>query len=162
MLLNFEARGWVRHTGFAGSAGWSVTDTGRIENERRLAIELERAGARDIVTRVHAQFIPLNRRLGTACTNWQIRPTAADPMVFNDHTDWAWDERILQALASLDRAFRHSCGRLAEYLQRFAGDAGSTPQNSTRVTPFGSSSTKTCSPPSEYNEERTPDADQSY
>jgi hypothetical protein len=123
LLRDFEARGWVRHTSFAGSSGWSVTGVGRIENERRLAVELDRAGAREMVMGVHAQFIPLNRRLGTACTNWQIRPTRAEPMAFNDHTDWAWDERVLRTLASLDLAFRQSCGRLAECLQRFDGYA---------------------------------------
>ena len=36
LLLDHEAAGFVRHTSFAGSAGWSVTDRGREENERRL------------------------------------------------------------------------------------------------------------------------------
>ena len=44
-LRDFQARGWVRHTSFAGSSGWSLTDAGRIENEKRLAIELDRAAA---------------------------------------------------------------------------------------------------------------------
>src|SRR5918996_5074238 len=59
-LLDFEARGWVSHSSFAGSAGWSLTDAGRSENERRLAIELDQAGARETVTRVHEDFVPLN------------------------------------------------------------------------------------------------------
>jgi hypothetical protein len=92
-LLDFEARGWVRQLSFAGSSGWSLTEAGQIENERRLAAELDRAGARDAVTRAHRAFLPVNERLGVACTNWQIRPTPADPMAFNDHTDWRWDDR---------------------------------------------------------------------
>jgi hypothetical protein len=100
-LLDFEARGWVRHLSFAGSSGWSLTDAGRAEDERRLAAELARAGARDIVARVHAVFLPLNRRFGVACTDWQIRPTRLDPMAFNDHADWGWDERVLRTLASV-------------------------------------------------------------
>src|SRR5256885_1013592 len=35
-LLDFEARGWVRQLSFGGTAGWSLTEIGRIENERRL------------------------------------------------------------------------------------------------------------------------------
>jgi hypothetical protein len=97
---------------------------GRAENERRLATELDRAGARDAVTSAHTVFVPLNRRLGTACTDWQIRPTPADPMAVNDHTDWRWDERVLQTLASLDTAFRGLCGRLTGCLARFGGYAG--------------------------------------
>jgi hypothetical protein len=65
-LLDFEARGWVRHLGFAGDSGWFLTDAGRAENERRLAAELGRAGVRDTAARAHATFAPLNRRFGTA------------------------------------------------------------------------------------------------
>jgi hypothetical protein len=122
-LLDFEAQGWVRQLSFGGSSGWSLTEAGQLENERRLAAELDRAGARDTVAAVHAAFRPLNRRLGTACTNWQIRPTPADPMAFNDHTDWRWDERVRQTLASVGAAFGELCGRLAGCLARFDGYA---------------------------------------
>ncbi|QKG19868.1 transcriptional regulator [Actinomadura verrucosospora] len=122
-LLDFEARGWVRNSSFAGDSGWSLTDAGRAENERRLAGELDRAGARDAVTDVHAAFVPLNRRFGAACTDWQIRPTRLDPMAFNDHTDWAWDERVLRTLASVGRSFTELCGRLTDRLARFDGYA---------------------------------------
>jgi hypothetical protein len=122
-LLDFEASGWVRRSSFAGSEGWSMTDAGRLENERRLAGELDRAGHRETATGLHAEFLPLNRRFGTACTGWQIRPTRADPMGHNDHTDWGWDERVLRELSALDTAFRAVCTRLANCLQRFDGYA---------------------------------------
>ncbi len=122
-LLDFAARGWVTHSSFAGSSGWSLTDGGRVENERRLAIELDRAGARDAVTRAHAEFVPLNRRFGTACTNWQIRPARSDAMAFNDHTDWKWDERVLRTLTSLNRSFSQVCSQLTARLPRFDGYA---------------------------------------
>ncbi len=48
-LLDYEARGWARHTSFAGTSGWSLTDAGRAENEARLTAELNLAGARDTV-----------------------------------------------------------------------------------------------------------------
>jgi hypothetical protein len=67
-LLDAEARGWVRSAAFAGRSGWSITDRGRCENERQLAEELEAVGARPVATEVHAAFLPLNRRFGTACT----------------------------------------------------------------------------------------------
>jgi hypothetical protein len=124
LLLDFEAAGWARELSFAGTSGWSLTDAGRTENERRLAAELDRANARATVTSAHATFLPLNRRLGTACTDWQIRPTPADPMAMNDHADWRWDERVLRTLASLDTSFRQLCGRLAGCLERYGGYAG--------------------------------------
>lgn len=124
-LLDFEARGWVRQLSFAGTSGWSITDAGRLEDERRLAAELDQAEARDLVIEVHAEFLPLNTRLGRACTDWQIRPTAADPMAFNDHSDWRWDDRVLGELASLEKAFAPLCGRLAARLGRFEAYSGS-------------------------------------
>jgi hypothetical protein len=122
-LLDFEARGWVRRLSFAGSAGWSLTEAGRLENERRMAAELDRAGARAAVTAVHADFVPLNRRFGLACTDWQLRPTRFDPMAFNDHTDWRWDERVLRTLAYVGIPFTELCERLAGCLARFDGYA---------------------------------------
>ncbi|MGI8448915.1 MAG: transcriptional regulator [Streptosporangiaceae bacterium] len=122
-LLDFEARGWARHLSFAGSSGWSLTDAGRAEDERRLAAELDRAGGRDTVTRAHAAFLPLNRRFGAACTDWQIRPAHLDPMAFNDHADWGWDERVLRTLASVATSFRFLCAQLTDSLARFGGYA---------------------------------------
>ncbi|MFC7550282.1 transcriptional regulator [Plantactinospora sp. GCM10030261] len=122
-LLDFEARGWVRNLTFVDSSGWSLSDAGRIENERRLAEELDRAGVRDAVVRAHAEFVPLNRRFGVACTDWQVRPTRLDPMAFNDHTDWRWDERVLKTLTSVEASFRQLCAGLADRLARFDGYA---------------------------------------
>lgn len=123
LLLDHEARGWVQHTSFAGHSGWSVTDPGRVEDERRLALELDRAGVREEVGSLHAEFVPLNRRFGRACTDWQIRPNRLDPMAFNDHADWAWDERVLGTLGSLERSVADLCTRLAARLRRFDGYA---------------------------------------
>jgi hypothetical protein len=122
-LLDFEAQGWARPLSFAGSSGWSLSGAGRAENERRLAAELDRAGARDTIARAHAAFLPLNRRVGAACTDWQIRPTRLDPMAFNDHADWGWDERVLRTLASVAASFRILCAQLTDALARFNGYA---------------------------------------
>jgi hypothetical protein len=119
VLLDFEARGWVRHLSFGGSSGWSLTDAGRAENERRLAAELDRAGVREVVAHAHTTFLPLNRQVGSACTDWQVRPTRADPIALNDHSDWRWDERVLRTLAAVDGSFRCLCDGLSEYLKRF-------------------------------------------
>jgi hypothetical protein len=122
-LLDFEAAGWVRRSGFGGSSGWSLTQAGRRENERRLAVELDIAGARETVGQVHTEFLPLNGRLARACTDWQIRPTRIDPLSANDHTDWVWDEQVVTELASLDRALRELSSTLVGCLRRFGGYA---------------------------------------
>lgn len=123
-LLDHQARGWVRRTSSGGSSGWSLTDAGRAENERRLGAELAVAGARDEVVAAHQQFLPLNDRLGTACTNWQIRPAPGEPLAANDHTDPRWDDRVLGTLASLGSSLRRLCEPLAGRLNRFGGYAG--------------------------------------
>lgn len=123
LLLDHEARGLVQHSSFAGSSGWSVTDRGRVEDERRMAVELDRIEAREPVTAVHTEFVGLNRRFTRACTDWQIRPSYGDTMALNDHTDWAWGERVLGALTSLGRALTTLGGELAGRLARFDGYA---------------------------------------
>jgi hypothetical protein len=124
-LLDHQARGWVSKARFGASSGWSLTDAGRAEDERRLAAELAVAGtgARREVVAAHQQFLPLNDRLGTACTNWQIRPAPGDPLAVNDHSDPRWDDRVLVTLASVGSAFRRLCGPLAGSLARFGGYA---------------------------------------
>lgn len=122
-LLDFEATGWAARTSFGGSSGWSVTDAGRVENERRLAAELERAGARGTVVSAHRAFLPLNERFARACTDWQMRPTRLDPLAANNHTDWRWDERVLRTLASVGTSFGTLCEQLTERLARFDGYA---------------------------------------
>ena len=123
LLLDHESRGWVRRSTFAGSSAWSVTERGRVEDEQRMAAELDRADARPVVTEQHAEFVGLNRRFTAACTDWQIRPTPHDPMAANDHTDWPWDERVLTSLARLGRSLDAVCKGLAARLTRFDGYA---------------------------------------
>jgi hypothetical protein len=123
LLLDHEARGWARHLSFAANSGWSLTDAGRHEDERRLAAELSRAGAREEVTAAHQSFLPLNRRFSPACTDWQIRPAPGEPMAFNDHSDGRWDDQVLSALASLEGPFKRLCGQLSGCLARFDGYA---------------------------------------
>jgi hypothetical protein len=120
-LLDAEARGWVRRTGFAGRSGWSITDRGRIEGERQLAAELDAAGAREVAAAAHAAFLPLNRRFGPVCTRWQLRPRPGDPLAANDHTDWGWDSSVLRSLAALGDGLDRALAPLVAVLPRFDG-----------------------------------------
>lgn len=120
-LLDHEAHGWVTHTSFAGSSGWSVTAAGRAEDERRMTAELDRSGVRPVVAAAHQDFLPLNGRVLRACTAWQVRPTRADPLAANDHSDWPWDERVLRTLATVGTQLRELGGPLAGALARFDG-----------------------------------------
>lgn len=121
MLHDVEARGWVQYAAFAGTGGWSLTQLGRTENERLLAAELARAGGAGEVRNVYREFLPLNALLQRACTDWQLRPTAGDRLAANDHSDPAWDARILYDLAVIDRALTPLADRLGSVLTRFRG-----------------------------------------
>ena len=123
LLLDFEAYGWVQHVEFAGDGGWSLTEAGRVENERQLADELVGSGSAAAVAGVHATFLPLNVRFQAACTQWQIRPLPGEPMATNDHTDFRWDDRVLDELGTLGRRLAPLCGELTGHLARFDGYA---------------------------------------
>ena len=123
LLLDHQARGLVHHASFGDSSGWSVTETGRLEGEARLARELDAAGAREGVAGAHRAFVPLNHRFARACTRWQVRPTRLDPMASNDHTDWGWDEGVLRSLTALATEVGSLGERLSAVLQRFDGYA---------------------------------------
>ncbi|ACZ87923.1 hypothetical protein [Streptosporangium roseum] len=120
-LRDAEARGWVGHTAFAGTEGWSLTESGRAENERRLAAELARVGGAGEVRDIYREFLPLNALLLRACTDWQLRPTAGDRLAVNDHSDPAWDAGVLRELGGIDRALTPLADRLGSVLTRFRG-----------------------------------------
>ncbi len=121
-LLDAQAYGWVtRHDVFGET--WSLTERGRIENERQLAAELDAAGARAAVAGVHQRFRPLNRRHGVACTNWQLHPTRWDRFAANDHDDPVWDAKVLVELETIDRELATLNAVLEQMLRRFGGYA---------------------------------------
>ncbi|MEV4263738.1 transcriptional regulator [Kribbella sp. NPDC049584] len=117
-LEDAEAQGWTTRSTFAGTSGWSLTEAGRAENERRLAAEL---GNPDTVQQVYADFLPLNALLQQACTDWQLRPTLTDALAANDHADAAWDAGVLHELKMIDRALAPMTATLTSVLPRFQG-----------------------------------------
>ncbi|WP_456786045.1 transcriptional regulator [Cellulomonas sp. P5_C5] len=121
LLLDAEAHGWVQHSAFADLGGWSLTERGRAQDERLLAAELARVDGEAEVREVHREFLPLNERLQRACTDWQLRPTPADRLATNDHTDVEWDRRTLDELEAIERGLTPLAARLGRLLARFQG-----------------------------------------
>ena len=120
-LLDDESRGWVRRVAFADLSGWTLTESGRAEGERRLAEELDRTGSRPVVDRAHTTFARLNERFLGTLTRWQIRPQPWDAMAANDHADHRWDDRVLDELGAYGRRLAPVCAELTAELERFAG-----------------------------------------
>jgi hypothetical protein len=121
LLLDFQAFGWIGWSEFAGSGGWSLSDAGRVENERQLADELDRVGGRAVIQEVYQGFLPLNERLQRICTDWQIRPTATDALAFNDHSDPDWDRRVVDELGILAETLHAVSARIGAVLERLQG-----------------------------------------
>lgn len=121
LLLDFAAFGWVRHDDFAGTGGWSLTGAGRAENERQLQAELESTGAASAVRGVHAAFLPLNARFQSIVTRWQIRPLPGDELAANDHTDFRWDDRVIDELSVIARQLARLGPELSSALSRLDG-----------------------------------------
>ncbi len=99
--------------------GWSLTDEGRKENERLLAEELDGAGLRAEVTATYRAFLPLNRELLAACTDWQVIDQATGTL--NDHTDPDHDRAVIDRLIRIDRQIQPRCAELSSWFERFAG-----------------------------------------
>jgi hypothetical protein len=133
-LLDLEAHGWVTRSEFAGTGGWSLTECGRAENERRLALELDTSGARSAVSGVYQRFLPLNARFQEAVTRWQVRGLPWDPMAANDHTDFRWDDRVIATLGSIGRKLAPLDAELAAAVPRFGGYAARYETALARVT----------------------------
>jgi len=120
-LLDFQAFGWITRVEFAGTAGWTLTEAGRAKNARQLADELASTGSAWSVRRTYQKFLPHNGRLLRACTDWQLRPSDAEALAINDHTDPAWDQRVLNTLSELAEELRSLCLELGDRLTRFRG-----------------------------------------
>ena len=120
-LLDFQAFGWITRVEFAGTGGWTLTEAGRAENVRQLADELASTGFRSSVGRAYEEFLPHNGSLMRACTDWQLRPSAIEPLAVNDHTDKVWDQRVLNTLSELSGELRSLCLELGDRLTRFRG-----------------------------------------
>lgn len=119
LLRDAEAHGWTTHMSFGETAGWSLTELGRTENERRLEFELAEVHGEDEVRTVYREFLPLNALVLRACTDWQLKPAAGDRLVPNDHTDDTWDAGVLRELTAIDRALPPLIDRLGTLLTRF-------------------------------------------
>ena len=100
-------------------SGWSLTATGRKEDERLVAEELEQIGAREEVDGCYRRFLALNKDMLGLCTDWQMRGVG-DLAVVNDHSDAAYDQQVIDRLVGLHDQVRPIVADLRTLLARFA------------------------------------------
>lgn len=116
-LIDLAVAGLVTHAP-GDFGGWGLTDAGRAEDAKRIADELGAAGARTAVAAAYENFLALNPELLDLCTAWQTRPV--DGFVTpNDHSDPAYDSRVLGRLTDFDQRADAVCSELAAAMLRF-------------------------------------------
>ncbi|NEB05175.1 transcriptional regulator [Streptomyces sp. SID13726] len=116
-LIDLAVAGLVNHTS-GDFGGWGLTDAGRAADAARITDELETAGARTAVTAAFERFLVLNPELLDLCTAWQMRPTDG-AMTMNDHSDFAYDDRVLNRFTEFHRRAEPVCAELSAALSRF-------------------------------------------
>jgi hypothetical protein len=98
--------------------GFSLTKAGREHHATALAAELDAAGARDAVHGSYQRFLALNDGLLALCTAWQLREVHGEATV-NDHSDAAYDARVIDQLGELHDQAEPICTDLGDALARF-------------------------------------------
>ncbi|WP_067474223.1 transcriptional regulator [Actinomadura hibisca] len=116
-LIDLAVAGLVTYQGGRFGA-WGLTDAGRVADAERITGELDSAGARPAVTAAYRAFMALNPELLDLCTAWQMRPLDG-VVTANDHTDPAYDARVLGQFTAFHRRAEIVCADLAAALPRF-------------------------------------------
>lgn len=99
-------------------AGLTVSDAGRRWLAARLADE--RAGADGAAgARLHARFASVDAEVKAVITSWQLRERGGPPVV-NDHSDHAYDRRVVAALGRVHARALPLASSAAHELERLA------------------------------------------
>jgi hypothetical protein len=117
-LEEFAAEGLVSRKQGVEVSGWVLTPQGRAEHEKRLAEELDAAGARAEVECQYAAFTELNGAVLQVCTDWQLRDGG-----LNGHGDAGYDAGVVDRLVALHARAEPVLDRLTAALARFGGYA---------------------------------------
>lgn len=96
--------------------GWGLTSVGRAREAELVA---EEPADRDRLEACYRRFLPLNRQVLAACTDWQIREVGSTH-VLNDHGDAVYDDAVRTRLFSVHAAAEPLLDEVAAVLPRFA------------------------------------------
>ncbi|WP_411081036.1 transcriptional regulator [Streptomyces sp. cmx-18-6] len=116
-LIDLAVAGLVTHAS-GDFGGWGLTEEGRAADAERIADELAAAGARGRVMAAFDRFMVLNPELLDLCTAWQTRTTDG-ALTMNDHSDPAYDARVLDRFTAFHQRAEPVCAELSGALLRF-------------------------------------------
>ncbi|MFJ8958030.1 transcriptional regulator [Lentzea sp. NPDC102401] len=114
-LIDLAVAGLVAH--HKGFGGWALTESGRAADASGIKAELESAGTRPALSEAFDAFLVLNPELLDLCTAWQVRSVDG---VVNDHTDTAYDARVLALFADFHARAVVVIAALTAAVPRFA------------------------------------------
>lgn len=103
-------------------SGFTLTPAGRAKHAQLLSEELDAHGVRDAIHAAYAQFLRHNGDLLAVCTAWQLREDDG-PSTINDHSDPAYDAKVIEQLAGVHAHVEPICHELASSLLRFGSYA---------------------------------------
>ncbi|WP_394618545.1 transcriptional regulator [Lentzea sp. JNUCC 0626] len=111
-LIDLAVAGFVSYDRAFGA--WSLTDAGRLRDAADTSAEL--SGMRPALAAAFEDFLVLNPELLDLCTAWQIRSGGT----VNDHTDTAYDARVLALFTDFHARAVVVIAALAAAAPRFA------------------------------------------
>jgi hypothetical protein len=97
---------------------WQLTPAGRDAHPPLLEADAGRPGFREGLAASYGDFLELNEDFKALCGDWQLRDGAP-----NDHTNAAYDKKVLARLAKLDAHAQKVVGSFGRVAHRFAGYA---------------------------------------
>jgi hypothetical protein len=98
-------------------SGWGLTSAGRARAEELVAASVP-GEIRRRIDDCYRRFLPVNRQVLEACTDWQVRE-AGGTRVLNDHVDAAYDAAVLERVFALYGKAEPLLCDLAEAAPRF-------------------------------------------
>jgi pyruvate,orthophosphate dikinase len=110
--------------GLAKNSGgfYQLTPEGKLRSHDIFAAERDRSGGEEAWVATLDRFLEFDRRLKPIATAWQTGPSG-DPQAYNDHSDAAFDARVLDQLGVLHAEASEWLAPLQKRLPRMAAYA---------------------------------------
>jgi hypothetical protein len=104
-------------------SGWAPTAEAKQLHQELLAGPLAPKNRTQLLD-AYQQFSVLNGEFKELCTRWQLRNGPSGSLVPNDHTDPAYDQAVVNALAGLDQRVAQLLAQMVPLLGRADGYRG--------------------------------------
>jgi hypothetical protein len=94
---------------------WQLSPGGRTAHAEALAADVSDDGLRKALEPPYSEFLAINEQFKELCGEWQLKDGAP-----NDHTDAAYDAKVVARLASIDSSAQPLCESFSGVMDRFS------------------------------------------